>query len=336
MNSYENKTVLITGATGLIGNNLVDAFMKMRNVNVIALGRNEVKLRDEFSSYLSNELFSYCIQDISDPINLRQKVDFIFHAAGSMERSAINSNPVDVIKPNILGVINCLEFLKKQKEDLGVSGRLVVFSSITIYANLQDNDISVTEDETNYACKIDSSGAAYSESKRMIEVITNAYVKQYSIDAVIARFSTVYGPTRIMPNTAFYEFVKNHLEKKRISVNTPGLPRRDNIFISDAIDGVILVGLHGECGEAYNISSNGDLGNYASISEIAQIIVDTSNGGTVLLSPSEKAIKRKPGIKLDNRKLKSLGWEPTVSLGHGIAKTINYFEERMKKKEPEM
>lgn len=112
-----------------------------------------------------------------------------------MENKIIDKYPLEVMKPNIMGAINCLEFLKKQKEERSVSGRMVIFSSVTIYGNITGNDLVVGEEDTQVTIPLDASNAIYSQSKRMSEVISRAYSKQYGLDIVIARLSTVYGNT---------------------------------------------------------------------------------------------------------------------------------------------
>lgn len=328
MNAYSRKTVLITGASGLIGNNIVDAFMSMGDVRVIALSRNLKKMEAEFAEYKDSPNFSILAQDISFPLKVKEPIDYIFHAAGSMESAVIRSAPVDVIKPNIIGAMNCLEFLRSQREETGKSGRLILFSSVTVYGNNTDEELTVTEEDTKYTEALDSVGAPYSQSKRMIEVITTAYARQYDVDAVIGRFATVYGPTRMAPDTAFFEFIKKGIAGEDITMNTSGLPRRDNIYMDDAIRAIMLVGACGRTGEAYNISSNGDLGNYAAVDEIAQLVAKVSGKGIAVRFKEEAATKRKPGLKLDNGKLKQLGWSATVDLESGIRRTIQIMRDR--------
>ena len=182
----------------------------------------------------------------------------------------------------------------------------------------------VTENDTNYAISLDAPTACYSESKRMAEVIAKSYVKQYNIDAVIARFSTVYGPTKNIPNTAFYEFIKKSILGQDIIINNSTIPRRDNIFINDAIEGLMSVTQYGRIGESYNISSNGELGNFAAIDEIAQVAVTVANIGSKVKHNEMKVTKR-GGLKLDNNKLKELGWRCKTSLEKGIKITLSDF-----------
>ena len=327
MNLYLNKTVLVTGATGLMGSHIVHELMKMKNVRVIALSRSAGKLEECFKEYLGDSNFIYVAQNIIEPLKCEWKLDYIFHAAGPMEGKYIQNYPIDVINPNIMGTINCLEFLRKQKIEKQIEGRLILFSSVTVYGNNTQEDIVVTECETGVTETLESAGAPYSQAKRMAEVITRAYIKQYDVNAVIGRFSTVYGYTHFLPDTAFYEFIKKGINGENIVIHRADLPRRDNIYVDDAVRGILLIGSEGVCGEAYNISSNGELDNYASVDEIAQIIVRVSNkkiqDRTIqVMSKNESNGNRIPGLKMNNSKLTELGWSINVSLNEGIEKTI--------------
>ncbi len=332
MEEFKNKTVLITGATGLIASHIVDKLMNQGDVRVIALSRSEQKLSTGFKEYKNNPLFSYIAQDISNPISIDEHVDYIFHAAGPMEGKIIRERPMDVINPNIIGLINCLEFVRKQKEGYGNSGRVVLFSSVTVYGNISEVEITVSENFTRVTDNLDAISAAYSQSKRMIEVIALAYARQYDIDVIIPRFATVYGPTRFMPDTAFFEFIRKGILGENISLNNSNLPRRDNIYIDDAVEAVLTVAAKGKNMEAYNISSNGELGNYASVDEIAEVVVNVSNklfGRSIKVNyKTDDVGKRSPGFKMSNEKLKNLGWCTSTSIEDGIKMVLIWYKEK--------
>ena len=328
MSMFDNKTILITGATGLLGTHLVKKLLEYKDCRVIALGRSLQKLKEVFDGYEGNLVLIE--GDVSNDVPLvKNGIDIIFHAASPIAGDIIRNYPVSVLKPNILGTINCLEYLKKELEFSGKKGCMVVFSSATVYANMTDGDYKVPENETSVADTLDAPNAPYSESKRMAEVIARSYYKQYGVDVKIARFSYLYGYTKQAPNTAFYEFINKSIHGENLLLNNSGAPRRDNIFVDDAIEGLLCLCEKGNSGESYNISSSGDKGNFAAIDEIANIIATVANknieGACVNVSFREKSDGRKPGLMLDNSKLKSLGWRINNGLEEGVEKTLKAY-----------
>ena len=329
MNTFENKTVLVTGATGLLGSHLVKRLLGVEGCRIIALGRNLAKLQDVFDGYKGVGTLILAEGDVSEGLSGPDyDYDYIFHAAGPIAGDIIRDYPISVIKPNIVGTINILEYLRQRREKSGREGCLVVFSSATVYGNT-DNGRRVSEEETTVAFSLDAGNAPYSESKRMVEVIARSYQKQYGLDVKIARFSYLYGYSKHAPNTAFYEFINKSQHGEDLLLNSNGAPRRDNIFVDDAIDGLLCLCEKGVSGEPYNISSCGDKGNFAAIDEIADVIADTANkninGINVTVSFREKFQERKPGLMLDNNKIKTLGWSVRNSLAEGIEKTFKEY-----------
>lgn len=330
MNNFNGKTVLVTGATGLIGSNLCQEILNKSTAKVIALSRSKDKLEKGFSKYLSSENFSYIAKDICEPLDLPERIDCIFHAASPISGTIISEQPVNVILPNIDGIKNCLDFMKNQEQKHGIKGRVIVFSSATVYSNTTASDRIVSENDTECETKINAPNAPYAESKRMSEILASAYCKQYGVDAVIARIGYVFGYCKELPNTAFYNFMKTALSGQNITINNPSMARRDNIYINDVISGLFTLYENGLSGEAYNISSAGEKNNYAAADEMADIITDIVNkekltGKTVNVKFLSEAKSRQPGIILCNEKLKSLGWSPKYSLYDGISKTINMY-----------
>lgn len=330
MHILDGKTVLVTGATGLIGSNLCHELLNRSTAKVIALSRSEDKLKRVFEEFLSNPKFSYIAKDICEPLNISERIDCIFHAASPISGTVISEKPADVILPNILGIKNCLDFMKNQEQKSGVKGRIIVFSSATVYSNHTTSDRTVSEDDTESQSKITASNAPYAESKRLSEILASAYCKQYGVDAVIVRIGYVYGYCREFPNTAFYSFIKTALAGQDISINNPSMARRDNIYIEDVISGLFTVYKCGLRGEAYNISSAGEKGNYAAADEMAKVITDIVNKEkliekTVGVKYLSEINLRQSGIILCNQKLKDLGWSPKYGLYDGVEETIERY-----------
>jgi len=325
--------IVVTGATGLIGSNLVHAFMADENNHVIAVSRSESKLRQIFEPYLTSKNFEYVVQDFTQPFALadlmycknRDGVDLIFHAASPISSEAREKFPLSIIKSNI----NAVENLFDDIIQLGIHTRVILFSSVAIYGVQGNYDISVTEEDTCVTESLGSPKSPYSETKRMLEELVRAYIKEYGVNAIIVRPSGVYGYTPFPPKTAIYSFIQAVFDNEDILINTMGLARRDNLYIDDAIAGLLLVAEKGIVGEAYNLSSNGELDNYAAMDEIAEKIVHIAEKQfqkkIKVLYKEACDVRRQAGVKLDNSKLKKLGWKPCVSLHEGIETVLKLY-----------
>ncbi len=330
MNFFKGKNIVITGAAGLIASNLTHKLMELDVGKIIVTGRNEEKLRCIFKEYLNFDNFKICAGDISKAFpDIQENIDMIFHAASPIGRDIISKTPLNVIEPNIFGTINCLEFLKQQKQDKGVSGRLFIFSSSTVYYNNGFEDKIVTEECTDITCGLDAGNIAYAESKRMAEVIAKSYYIQHDIDVVIGRFSYVYGYSYYSPKAVFYEFIDTAFSGKDIIISASGLAKRDNIYVEDAVDGILCACENGISGEAYNISAGDDPESFLSVDEIANVIakcVKQEYGIDVKVHYSD-AVPRKGGMILDNAKLKLFGWHPKWTMEKATVETMNKYKE---------
>lgn len=322
----KDKSILVTGATGLLGYNLVKQLIN-RGGKVIALGRSEEKLHSCFNEYIGKDCFSYIASDISGlKLPIDEPIDYIFHAAGSIELKTIVDQPMNIVNPNSLGTISCLEFLKEQEIKSGKRGRLIFFSSEAVYGK-STKDRRVTEEDTETSDTLNSQRSPYSHSKRIGEVIVNGYHKQYNTDSLSVRLSWVYGNAKIRPKQALFDFIQTALEGNDIIIRNANTPGRDNICMKDAMEALICIAQKGTAGEAYNISSGGDRGNFASAAEIAEIVADIVNSKQYSAKPvhvlyENELSEREGGIIMDNSKLKMLGWDITTELRDGIEKLI--------------
>lgn len=312
--------VLVSGATGLLGRHLVIALLD-NGAQVIALGRNENKLKRCYKEMLDNENLLLLSGNLINGVPAQiEKIDYIFHAAGSISGSVIREKPIEIIESNIVGLRNCLEYIRKQGH-----GRVIVFSSATVYGNRFEGETEVIEEDTSLCEPLYGENIAYSESKRMCEVLATAYSKQFDVEVVIARLSYVYGYANPAPQTAFYSFIDSALDGADIVIQSAGLPCRDNIYVEDAVSGLLTIAIKGRKGEAYNISSNGDLNNYKAMDQIANIISDISKEkgiSAISVKVSKNDSGRKPGMKMNNDKLKALGWNVLTDISLGIEKTL--------------
>ena len=316
------KTLLLTGASGLIGTVLVDVLMTKNradnlNVKICAAGRNEKIAAERFADYFGDKNFEFIKLDVNAPIEIDSPVDFIIHAASNTHPLLYANDPVGTMTTNILGTHNLLEFGLKKKIT-----RFVFVSSVEIYGKaLSDADIF----DEKYCGYIDCNTlrAGYPESKRAGEALCQAYISQHNLDVVIPRLCRIYGATmRLDDSKAMSEFIMNGVRGEDIVLKSQGLPRFSYCYAADTVSGILYCLLKGECGAAYNIADSGEI---LSLREIAEYISSLAGRKVVFELPSEtqaKGFSKAVNAILDNSKLRGLGWSPKDDTRSGVKKTI--------------
>ena len=266
----KDKTILVTGATGLIAKNFVMFLCTLNkkydlNIKVVALVRNVNKAHNVFKDFEDYNL-EYIVQDICDPIEYADNIDYIFHAAGSCSAEAIKKDPVGIMKANTLGTINVLELAREKNVE-----KVIFPSTREIYGEVTDVDLIKEEDMG----KIDplNSRNCYPESKRVAESLLKSYYDQYGINFNILRIAHTYGPGMAIKNDGrvMADFVGAIIENENIVLNSDGTAVRGFCYVTDTIDGIMDVMFKGKSAEAYNLANETEL---YMIRDVAQMLVD--------------------------------------------------------------
>ena len=324
------KTLLLTGATGLIGTLIVDVIMKKNrednlNVKICATGRNEKIATERFADYFSDKNFEFVKLDVNAPIKCDFAVDFIIHAASNTHPFLYSTDPVGTMTTNILGAYNLLEFGCKKKIE-----RFVFVSSVEIYGKTLRNEDIFDESYCGYI-DCNTVRAGYPESKRAGEALCQAYISQYNLDVVTPRLSRIYGATmRLDDSKAMSEFIMNGVRGEDIVLKSQGLPRFSYCYGADCVSGIFYCLLKGKCGEAYNISDSSEI---LSLREIAEYISSLAGKKVVFELPSEiqaRGFSVAPAAILTNDKLRALGWTPKDDTRSGVRKTIEILKSIIK------
>ena len=316
------KTLLLTGASGLIGTLIVDVLMKKNrddnlNVTILAAGRNEKIAAERFADYHGDKNFEFVKLDVNAPIELERPVDLIIHAASNTHPLLYSTDPVGTMTANFIGAYNLLEFGRKR----GIE-RFVFLSTVEVYGKaLRDED---TFDE-NYCGYIDCNTvrAGYPESKRAGEALCQAYISQHGLDVVIPRLSRIYGAT-MRPNDskAMSEFIMNGVRGEDIVLKSQGLPRFSYCYVADCVSGIFYCLLKGKCGAAYNVTDSSEI---LSLREIAEYISSLAGRKVVFELPNAtqaKGFSKAVNAIMTNDKLRALGWTPKDDTRSGIKKTV--------------
>ncbi len=318
------KTILITGASGMIGSFLVDALMRgneTRNLDctIIALGRDQEKAIKRFYTHFRKERFFFLQHDINYPIlhNI-PAVDFILHSASTTHPVAYATKPISTITTNIFGTYNLLNFL----HETCPQARLVLTSSVEIYGQNR-GDIDYFDEKYSGYIDCNTLRAGYPESKRLSEALCQAYISEKGIDYVAARLPRTYGPTMLMSDTkALSQFIKKALNKEDIILKSKGDQFFSFIYVADAVSAILSIMLNGACGEAYNIA---DLQSDITLKDLAQLIAAASNTSLKFEIPDEKeaaGFSTATKAVQSSDKLKTLGWVPIHNIKSGITRTL--------------
>lgn len=310
-------SVLITGATGLIGSCIADILLEAnRNgaqFEIFTMSRSLEKIKKRFNGYVIP-----IIQDVTEPLDEKNKFDYIIHCASNADPRSYSTNPVETMLTNIVGNKNVLDYCKLHK-----STRLILTSTFEVYGTI--DGVSVYKENMSGVIDQTILRNGYPESKRSCELLLRSYVDEYNINAVIVRLPSVYGPTMLKSDSkAHAQFIKNVLNREDIVLKSKGSQKRTYTYVIDAVSGIFKVLFEGEVGEIYNISNEKSI---ASIADVAKVCAEIAGTKVIFELPDEvesKGFSRSKDCILDNSKLKALGWNAKYSLKEGLLETIEY------------
>ena len=309
--------ILVTGATGLIGGCLVETLMMnpRRDYHVYASGRNEDRARKRFKEFADDSAFHFVKYDVMQPLQSDVRFDYIIHAASNASPNFFAQKPVEVIKSNIDGVANLMEYGLNH----GMK-RFLYVSSGEVYG--EGDGRAFTEEYSGYVNPT-SSRSCYPSSKRAAETLCVSYAVEYGADVVIARPCHTYGPHFTeQDNRVYAQFIRNVLRGEDIVMKSAGEQFRSWCYVVDCVAALLHILLKGSCGEAYNIA-DGD--SNISIRELAETIAAIGGQKVVIdLPDAEERRGFNPVTKsvFSTEKLVSLGWQPQSNISAGLEKTI--------------
>lgn len=325
----KNKSILISGATGMIGSCLVDVLMKL-NVDkgicchIFTLGRNAEKAKKRFDEYWTSKYFDFLEHDINTTLSIPkvENMDFVLHMASNTHPLAYANDPIGTVTTNILGAHQLLEYASQHKTE-----RFAFASSNEIYGENR-GDVEVFNE--SYCGYIDSNTmrAGYPESKRCAEALCQAYIRQKNMDIVIPRLTRTYGPTMLMSDSkAISQFIKKGLSHEDIVLKSKGTQFYSYTYVADAVSGLLTVLLSGKSGEAYNIA---DQASDIMLKDLAGQIATISGTKVIFELPDEvekAGYSTATKARLDGSKLKALGWNAMYSIQEGLERTLKILGE---------
>ncbi len=340
--SLENKVVLVTGAAGFIGANLVKRLLnEFDSVKVIGIDSiteyYDVRLKyerlQELSAYGDRFVF------IKDNIAKKEIVDSIFTdhhpqvvvnlAAQAGVRYSI-TNPDAYIESNLIGFYNILEACRHHSVE-----HLVYASSSSVYGS--NKKVPYSTDD-----KVDNPVSLYAATKKSNELMAHAYSKLYNIPSTGLRFFTVYGPCG-RPDMAYFSFTNKLLKGETIQIFNYGNCKRDFTYIDDIVEGVVRIMQHapekknGDDGlpipayKVYNIGNNSpeNLLDFVTILQDELIRAGVlpndydfeSHKELVPMQPGDVPVTYADTIPLEQ----DFGFKPSTSLREGLRKFAGWY-----------
>ena len=310
--------ILVTGATGLIGSSFVDVLMSNPNKDyqVYALGRNENRAQTRFFQFNDDPTFHFLCGDITHPLAGDVPFHFIIHAASNGSPNFFTNNPVEVMKSNLFGVSNLIEYGLAH----GMK-RFLYVSSGEVYGV---NEASVFDESSYGYVDILDTRSCYPSSKRAAETLAMCYAAEYGADVVVARPCHTYGPHFTeSDNRVYAQFIRNVLNGDDIVMKSAGTQYRSWCYVDDCVSALLYILLKGKGGEAYNIA---DKNSVVTIRQLAEMIALIAGRKVVMQVPSDIEKKGFTHIKravFDTSKLEALGWLVRGTMEEKLRRTID-------------
>lgn len=307
------RKVLVTGGAGFIGSHLCRKLLEM-NSEVICADNLFTGSKDNIVELMDNPYFEFVRHDITNPLYV--EVDQIYNLACPASPIHYQYDPIKTTKTSVLGALNMLGLAKR------TGARILQASTSEVYG-----DPTIHPQVEQYNGNVNPIGprSCYDEGKRVAETLFFDYKRQHGVDIRILRIFNTYGPYmsyddgRVVSN-----FIIQALKGKDITIYGDGMQTRSFCYVDDLINGMIDV-MNSDNPE---FMSPFNIGNPVEVSmlELANKIIKMTGSTSKIVYkelPVDDPVRRKPDISLIN---KCFGWEPTVSLETGLAKTIDYFK----------
>ncbi|MDP3888895.1 MAG: NAD-dependent epimerase/dehydratase family protein [bacterium] len=304
-------TVLVTGASGMIGSAMVDS-LRNQGYKVIAFDLNK-----------GNSTASYFFQgSVLEKRSIAEAIkgcDYVFHLAAVLGVANSNEQALLSLDVNTLGVRNVLEACVNE----GVK-KVVFSSSSEVYGEPEKMPISETD---QLAPK-----SEYGKAKALAEEYVKAFNKQYGLDYSIVRFFNVYGPNQVA-KFVMPLFVDGAIAKRALTINGDGSQIRAFCYVDNAVAGAQLAMFKDEGdGQIFNIGNSGPI----SMKDLANLVNEIAGNPVepkfIPFEESDRSKEREIFARIPDisKAEKVLGYVPKVSLREGIQRVIEFRKSAVK------
>ena len=305
-----NRTLLITGANGLIGKNLVRALLYANQIydlklTLLALVRKPAIFQSEFA----DNALQIIEGNIENLPAIDAPIDYIIHGASPTASAFFVSQPIDTIHTIVCGTDKLLQLAKNKKVKA-----FIYLSSMEVYGKI-DTEMLLTEKDLGYL-DLSSVRNCYPIGKRLCENLCVCYYKQYQVPALSVRLAQTFGPGVCADDKRIFALLARcAMNGEDITLQTKGQSKCCYLYTADAVAGILCVLLKGQAGQTYNLANPS---TYCSIYQMANlvasqladkpIVVHIAQNGDTTKYPSPSF------LNLDITLAKQLGWQPQVDL----------------------
>lgn len=307
--------ILVTGGAGFIGSNFIhfileqypeDSIVNLDNLTYAGNLENLASVED-------NTQYRFIKGDIGDVVlidSLVAQCDVVVHFAAESHVDRSILGPEAFVQTNVFGTFTLLEAARKY------SKRFHHVSTDEVFGSLE-RDAPAFNEATPYDPR-----SPYSASKAASDHLVRAYFHTYGLPVTLSNCSNNYGPYHF-PEKLIPLALTNLLEEKKVPVYGDGRQIRDWLFVEDHCRAIDVILRQGKIGETYCIGGNGERENIWIVEQLLALLgKDTS---------SIEYVTDRPGhdrrYAIDFTKIRTeLGWEPSVSLAEGLARTVAWFQ----------
>ena len=324
------KTVLITGAAGLVCSAVVDILFRCNDlqdagIRILAAGRWPEEMENRFRDMTKRDDFVFVRYDASRTDNrLDVPCDYIIHGAGNAFPGLIVREPVETMLSNFLGMKTLLDYAK----DAGAK-RILYISSSEVYGR-KDGSLPFRENEYG-AVDLLNPRNSYSVGKQAAETLCVSYAAEYGTESVIVRPGHIYGPTASPQDSRVSSaWAYAAARGEDIVMKSSGEQLRSYCYCADCASAMLKVLLSGENMSAYNISNPESV---ITIRRMAEILAEVGN---VRLVREEADAEEKRGFNpmsnssLESTRLQELGWKGLFDARKGLEHTVEILKDTMK------
>ena len=321
------KSILITGAAGLIASYMIDLVITANellstNCKVYAIDVDGERLKNRFPAEHDETVVCKVLDVNREEIDVLG-ADYVVHAASNTSPLDYATKPVETMRTNIIGTDNLIRFALKC-----AAKRFLCCSSVEAYGRNNGDTDEFFEDYSGYV-DCNTLRAGYPSAKRASEALCNAYMSQYEgFDFVTGRIGRIYGPTVIVGDTkAPSQFIDNAVNGENIVMKSDGLQEFSYCYVGDCAVALFYIMILGKSGEAYNIA---DPNSKIKLRDFAEY--SAAAGGTKVVYEAPTAVEKTGYSKITKAtmnvdKLLSLGFVPKYPASAGIKRTVDYIKE---------